>query len=322
MEQVKRKFKGSYQNLLDLATLLLVNAQNAAADLNKHFVGIFVESFFIEKRAMLAMAATLPGVGKRIQDRVIAHNELADARKSTNFKANFLEQYLQLAFKNKSSDLEAYLKYITDLRATNPENWDGLRAFFRDVVPVLTANKTVLEAAGMPSGFVQEVSDLGERVNNLFRQYSEANNAASQSTGEVIKVLNDIYDWVMFVCACGQSVYAETPEKAQYFVYNRLLEQVAGGGPMGISGVITNFISKRPVEAVTVEILYFDQVIKTDKKGRYKFLKLAEGVYKLRCTHPDYEPLLIENVVVKPNVVSRLNIVLKPLVPPTVEVIA
>ena len=79
----------------------------------------------------------------------------------------------------------------------------------------------------------------------------------------------------------------------------------------GITGTVTD-TTGTPIEGVLVELVGQGEQTNTNAGGGYTLDGIAPGTYSLRFTHPDYDSLVVNDVVVAYDVMTTVNASLDP----------
>ncbi len=95
----------------------------------------------------------------------------------------------------------------------------------------------------------------------------------------------------------------------------------AGGGQLGtIAGTVLDSATGDPIIEAGVEVVGQGKKVRTDLDGKYT-IKIAPGTYELRVFAPLYQGTRLQNVVVRPNQVTKADASLKPQGEAGVEVV-
>jgi hypothetical protein len=188
-------------------------------------------------------------------------------------------------------------------------------------VHFMDKNKAALETTwqdpsvknNMPASFITDFKAIQAELIGLNDDRDNTDETAMNQTSEKLDANNAIHSAVLEMCTDAARIFSLTPTLKEEFTFTNFLNKTRGIRPAGINGKVSNAVTGKVLENVTVFIADSDRVATTDDKGRYEISPLMYGKYTVSFEAEGYEPFVVVDVAVKTGVLTRVNIMLTPI---------
>ena len=194
-------------------------------------------------------------------------------------------------------------------------NWASVTALLSSMAPFVTNNLADLTANdNMPTDFSTRIQTVKTEFEDLYKNWSDADAAASSETDAKITANNAIYNNMKTMLSDAQKVFRKDDVLLEKFTLTDLMSQVRGTRPSGLNGKVINSGNLKGLENAQVSIPALDKMVKTDANGQFQFGVLPVGKYTVEIEADGFETVKMEKYEVKLSVIHRLNVKMNALV--------
>jgi hypothetical protein len=158
----------------------------------------------------------------------------------------------------------------------------------------------------MPLDFSTRVQIIKTEFENLYKNWSDADTAASTETDTKIIANNTIFNNMKTMLSDAQKVFRKDAVLSERFSLTDLMTQVRGTRPSGLNGKVVNAVNTKTIVNAQIAISSLDKVVTSDANGQFQFGVLPVGKYTIVITAAGYETVTIEKYEIKSSVVHRL----------------
>lgn len=186
-------------------------------------------------------------------------------------------------------------------------NWASVAALLSSMAPFVTNNLAELTANdNMPTDFSTRIQTLKTDFENLYKNWSDADTAASTETDTKIIANNTIFNNMKTMLSDAQKVFRKDEVMSEKFTLSDLMAQVRGTRPSGLNGKVVNAVNNKNISKAQISILSLDKVTKTDENGQFQLGVVPVGKYTIVIEADGYEKVTMEKYEIKASVVHRL----------------
>ena len=186
-------------------------------------------------------------------------------------------------------------------------NWVSVTALLSSMAPFVSNNLADLTANdNMPLDFSTRIQILKTEFDNLYKNWSDADKAASSDTDAKIIANNMIFNNMKTMLSDAQKVFRKDELMSERFSLSDLMAQVRGTRPSALNGRTENGVNKKSITNAQVTIVELDMVVKTDENGQFKFANLPVGKYTVLVEATGFETVKMLKYEIKSSVAHRL----------------
>lgn len=268
-------------------------------------------------QALLAMGVkvdALPDIKKRLSIRKNARIALVQLLPTVLINAKSAERYIAELFPGPGLEerlVEAGIK--TNYRGASSKNWTSAKNMLTNLIAFVTKNEADLIAKGsMPTTFLADLALIDKDFNVAFKTFETANSDLENESMVIATEINTLYTQVVGIFADAQAVFVTDAEKRNYYTLANFKRQVQPPKAGGINGGLINALNQRPIDEANISMAYFDKAVVSNKKGRFSFYGLPEGVYTIKVEAAGFPVYTLTDILVQTSVARRLPVIALP----------
>lgn len=195
------------------------------------------------------------------------------------------------------------------------QDWAAMISLLGASLLFINSNQTALENGGqnMPAGFVATYTNDKDKWEAKYATFLDLKEVSKEETAAKILANNAVYQSLIEMLDDGKYLFANDPVRYERYVFDKLLGYVTTAGPTGMRVAVQAAVTELPVANVSIEVQPGNYIATTDASG-IVVLNMPEDVYRVLIEADGYKPVTVNAFDIKTGVVSRLDIVLEPMV--------
>lgn len=274
----------------------------------------YTAAFINENLARINTVEALPDHEARTAPVKDLRKELVAEREDASDFFKLLKGYCTTAFKDDTVNRDAMYGEAgqTYYEKVSGGSWAEISGLLTAMVPFVQNRKEVLMTKGfMPASFLTRLEAKQASFKAAEQTWKTKSAETPIDTDAKIIANNDLKVRAMEVITDGPLVFIKKKDIAQKFSWTGILSKVRAPKPSGLSGKITDAVTKAPLSNVTVTIASLGLTVVCDKAGRYEFSPLAAGIYSITFKAEGYKTVVVEAREVMEGITGRLNVVME-----------
>lgn len=278
------------------------------------YKSIYTAAFIAENLALINAVKALPDHEERMAPVKDSRKDLVAERLDASDFYKLLIGYCTTAFSDDAalrSDMidEAGKSYYDKVGGGS---WTEISGLLTAMIPFVRNKKAVLMAKGhMPESFLTRLEN--KQTSFIAAQALWETKNAESPVGTDTKIIanNDLKTRAMAVIKDGPLVFLRKKDIAKKFVWATILSEVSAPRPTGLTGKVTDAITKAPLSNATATIAALGLTVTCDKSGRFEFASLPAGTYSIEFKAEGYKTVVVDAREVMEGVTGRLNVVME-----------
>jgi hypothetical protein len=301
------KYNCTQQQLYAIGRAAWQNCNDRIADFTA-FKAKYTALFITAKINAINDAEALPDDEQRKAVASLLREQLSVKAAECRDSWQRLKLYIEEAYPENEQQIQLNAAGAAHYDGAGKENWDSVKRLMLDGDAFITANTVALSAAdNMPAGFPVAFATVKSEFETLYSNFINASLNTEVQTQGKITANNTVYTDLTSMLKDGQRIYKDDEAVRKLFTFDQLLNDIAGSGPAGIKGTVTD--GTNPLEGVSVKIIGPNITAFTDEDGKYSFT-LSAGTYSLLLTKPGFQDQQIDNIVLEPGVTKTVDVVM------------
>lgn len=213
----------------------------------------------------------------------------------------------------KDNELYGSVKYsLTKLREMRDMTFN---THARNVIDLLIKHQPALAASGVNALYIAAISNIWMSFDAIVVAPAIARNVRKTATSgleekvkEVSDFLNNDMDRIMVILKASHPVFYSIYKNARRIINSSIRHKKKIGGT--VKGIIKNEENNEPVVHALVQVMNTKMVVITNENGEFEINNLPAATYTMKISAGNYQPKIIENIAVRSNETSDLEIML------------
>ncbi len=278
------------------------------------YKSIYTAAFIAENLALINTVKALPDWEERMAPVKESRKDLVAERLDASDFYKLLFGYCTTAFSDDTAlrdDMyeEAGKSYYDKIGGGS---WTEISGLLTAMIPFVRNRKDVLMTKGhMPATFLTRLENKQTSFIAAQELWSTKNAESPVGTDTKIIANNDLKVRAMAVIKDGPLVFLRKKDIAKKFVWATILSQVSAPRPTGLTGKVTDVLTKDPLSIATATITSLGLTVTCDKSGRFEFASLPAGTYSIEFKADGYKTFVVDAREVMEGVTGRLNVVME-----------
>lgn len=213
----------------------------------------------------------------------------------------------------KDHELYGSVKYsLTKLREMRDMTFN---THAQNVIDLLIKHQPALAASGVNGLYIADISNIALEFDAIVASPTIASNARKAATSgledkvkEVSEFLNNDMDRIMVILKASHPTFYSIYKNARRIINSSIRHKKKISCTM--KGTIKNEENNEPVVHALVQVINTKMVVITNEHGEFEINNLPSDTYTIKISAGNYQCKVIENIVVRSNETSELEITL------------
>lgn len=221
----EKKFNCKMEDVPVITGFALESVEKDLADF-ANFSPIFTLQFITNARTKQSTCYDLTKANDVLKLQKVITMRITDKVSELRLSLNQLEGYLKLA--NAVLDIKVSDFGLKNIRtAISNTDIEGIISDTRSLIAILKRNEAVLQEKGMKTEFVTALTALVLEIETLNTQQNSKKNERSRTSGDNIKVFNELWGTLGTILDAGRAIYRGVDEvKLKEYTLANLLKRV------------------------------------------------------------------------------------------------
>lgn len=185
----------------------------------------------------------------------------------------------------------------------------------RNVIDLLIKHQPALAASGVNALYINTISNIWLEFDAIVVAPAIARNARKTATSgleEKVKEVSDFLmndmDRIMVILKASHPTFYSIYKNARRIINSSIRHKKKISGT--IKGIMKNEETNEPVVHALVQVMNTKIVVITNENGEFEINNLPAATYTMKVGAGNYQPKIIENIAVRSNETSDLEITL------------
>jgi hypothetical protein len=263
--------------------------------------------------------------GAHMEDVMKLAQEQTMNRKGITKNKKAVRETLVLAVEEASGIIMSYASNIKDHQLYGSVKYSLTRlremrdmtfnTHARNVIDLLIKHQPALAASGVNALYIAAVSNIWLSFDAIVVAPAIARNTRKTATSgleekvkEVSDFLNNDMDRIIVILKASHPTFYSIYKNARRIINSSIRHKKKISGTM--KGIIKNEENSEPVVHALVQVMNTKMVVITNEYGEFEINNLPSDTYTIKIGAGNYQPKVIDNIAVRSNKTSDLEITL------------
>ena len=267
----------------------------------------YTKQLINEAIAAVNAAKALKNIQQRNLVTSLNRNESIVANEAVCLNWQSLKRYIDKAYKGQTSkNCQKAAGDAFYLKAA-ANDWSSVVSLIENSTAFIDEKKNdLMTRGGMPAGFVSKFMDAAAICMDGVSVFKTSVRKKNEQTVSKQDANKAVYESLRVMLADGQDIFKKDNKGLRNnFVFEKLYEVAKANSPASLRGYLTDE-NGQPVVGVTLQIEKTELMAVSNKKGYYRFGRLAAGNCTVKMVKAGFSDK-VEDVVLKPGTAKLLN---------------